>query len=399
MFKEFDPTLGFETNILNAGAYFQKSTSNPEALPIHLSTAHNVHDLQDLQDRYDEGGFCYNRNGNPNRTALAELMSYVEGGEDSVACSSGMAAISSTIIALTKSGDHILSDKTLYGETVEIFTHILAHYGVETTFVDFTNLAEVEANMKANTVMLYSETVSNPMIKVMDIKGISDIAHKGGALLVIDNTFMTGALVKPLSLGADIVVNSLTKFANGHSDAVCGAVTGPAHLIKKVYAIQLLLGSQADAFSAWLVCRGIRTLELRIKKQAENAAALAHALKDCPYVKEVLHPSLETHAGHELAKAQFGSHFGAMLTLVLDEDRAKMNTFMRNLQVCHYAMTLGGYRTTMSYPALSSHSHMTPEERLAMGITDGHLRISIGTENETDIINDFKNALKAAYGN
>lgn len=399
MFKEFDESLSFETNILEAGAYFRLPTSNPEALPIHLSTAHNVEDLADLQKRYDEKGFCYNRNRNPNRTALIELMNYVEGGEDSLGCSSGMAAISSTVIAHTKAGDHILSDKTLYGETLEIFTKILKKYGVETTFVDFTDLEEVKANIKPTTVILYTETVSNPLIGVPNLKMLADIAHSNNALLVVDNTFMTGALIKPLKFGADLVVNSLTKFANGHSDAVCGAVTGKSELIKKIYELQVLLGTQADPFSSWLIIRGMRTLELRIKKQCENASALAAALEKSPYILKVNHPSLESNPQHLLAHEQFGDCYGGMLSIELPEDLEKMNKFMRTLKLAHYAMTLGGYRSSLAYPVMSSHSDMTREERLAIGITDGLLRISVGIENTQDLINDFTNALEVAYGN
>ncbi|MFR9018160.1 MAG: trans-sulfuration enzyme family protein [Fusobacterium sp.] len=397
MFKDFDETLSFETNILEAGAYFRLSASNPEALPIHMSTAHNVEDLADLQKRYDEKGFCYNRNRNPNRTALIELMNYVEGGEDSIGCSSGMAAISSAVIAHTKAGDHILSDKTLYGETIEIFTNILGKYGVETTFVDFTDLEEVKANIKPNTVMLYTETVSNPLIGVPNLKAVAEIAHKNNALLIVDNTFMTGALVKPLKLGADLVVNSLTKFANGHSDAVCGAVTSKAELIKKIYNLQVLLGTQSDPFTSWLTMRGMRTLELRIKKQCENASALAAALEKSPYVLKVNHPSLKSNPQHTLAHEQFGDYYGGMMSIELPEDLEKMNKFMRNLKLAHYAMTLGGYRTSIAYPVMSSHSDMTREERLAIGISDGLLRISVGIENTQDLINDFTQALEAAY--
>lgn len=398
MFSEFDDNLDFETNILTAGAYFRMPTSNPEALPIHMSTAHNVEDLDDLQKRYDEKGFCYNRNRNPNRSALIELMNYVEGGEDSLGCSSGMAAISSAVIANTKAGDHVLSDKTLYGESIEIFTNILGKYGVETSFVDFANLDEVKANIKPNTAVLYTETVSNPLIAVPNIKAVSELAHANNAILIVDNTFMTGALVKPLKLGADLVVNSLTKFANGHSDAVCGAVTGSAELIKKVYSFQVLLGTQSDPFSSWLTMRGMRTLDLRIKKQSENAAALAAALEKSEYVLKVFHPSLESSPHHKVAVEQFGKYFGGMLSIELPEDREKMNKFMRSLKLCHYAMTLGGYRTTMAYPPMSSHSDMSKEERMAIGISDGLLRISVGIENTEDLVKDFENALKQAYG-
>ncbi len=388
----------FQTRLLNEGAYFRQETSNPEALPIHLSTAHNVTDLEDLQRRYDVSGYCYNRNRNPNRTALNELMSWLEGGEASIACSSGMAAISSAVIANTKAGDHILSDRTLYGESIEIFEDILGKYQVETTFADFTDLEDVKSKIQPNTVMLYTESVSNPMIAVPDLQKLADLAHENNAIFIVDNTFMTGALIQPLKFGADIVVNSLTKFANGHSDAVCGAVTGKADVIKKIYDLQVLLGSQADPFTSWLICRGIRTLDLRIKKQSANALALAKALESSPYVKKVFYSGLENHPQHDIATCEFGSNYGGMLSIEVDEDRTKMNIFLKNMNLAHYAMTLGGYRTTLSYPALSSHYNVPEEERLKMGITNGLLRISVGIEEEKDIIADFINALEIAYG-
>lgn len=393
-----DENWTFETMLLNEGAYFNLETTHPEALPIHMSTAHNVNDLADLERRYEVGGYCYSRNRNPNRTALTELVSCLEGGEASVACSSGMAAISSAVIANTKAGDHILSDRTLYGESIEIFEDILKKYGVETTYADFTDPEDVKAKIQPNTVILYTETVSNPLIEVPDLKEIADIAHEGGAILIVDNTFMTGALVQPLKLGADIVVNSLTKFANGHSDAVCGAATGKAELINKIHDLQVLLGSQADPFTSWLTCRGIRTLELRIKKQSRNAAALAAALEKSPYVKKVNHPSLASHKQHAVAEKEFGPYYGGMLSFEIDEDRDKMNLFLRSMNLAHYAMTLGGYRTTLSYPPLSSHENVPEEERLKMGITNGLLRVSVGIEGEEDIIRDFLNALEIAYG-
>ena len=398
MFKESDKKFSFGTDILSKGAYTRYPVTNPEALPIFLTTAFNVEDLDDLQKRYDEKGFCYNRNRNPNRSCLIELMTYLEHGEDSICCSSGMGAISTAAIAMTKQGDHILSDRTLYGETLDIFTKILKKYGVETTFVDFMNLDEVKANIRPNTTMLYTETVSNPMIAVPDLKAVAEIAHANNAKFIVDNTFMTGALVKPLDLGADLVVNSLTKFANGHSDAVCGAVTGSKELVAKCYELQVLLGSQADPTSSWLVERGIRTLDLRIRRQSDNATALAAAMAKLPFVVKVHHPSLPDSPNHDVAVKEFGGkYFGGMLSIDFPDDRAKMNAFMRNLHFAHYAMTLGGYRTSLSYPPMSSHYEVPRDERLKMGITDGMLRISCGIENTEDLVNDFVQAAEKAY--
>ena len=349
----------YETELVHQGEHVRNNTSHPETAPVYLTTAFNVDDLDELMRRYEEKGFCYNRNRNPNRSALAELMTYTEKGEDSVICSSGMAAISTAILALTESGDHIVSDRTLYGEAIDIFKEIMSKYKVEVTFCDFTNLEEVRAAARENTRIFYTETVSNPMISVPDLKAIAEEAHSRGALLIVDNTFMTSVGVTPLSLGADIVVSSLTKFANGHSDAVCGAATGSADLIRKLYHYQVLLGCTADPFTSWLVLRGMRTMQLRVEKQMENAAKLAAALDDNP-------------------------------------DR--LNCFIRSLDLAHYAMTLGGYRTTIAHPVSSSHYDTPEEERKKMGITYGLIRISAGIENADDLIEDFTDALETAYG-
>ncbi len=390
----------YETELINQGEYIRNNASHPETAPIYLTTAFNVEDLDELMARYREKGFCYNRNRNPNRTALAELMTYTEKGEDSIICSSGMAAISTTVLALTKAGDHIVSDRTLYGETIDIFSEIMDKYGVEVTFCDFTRMEEIRAAVRENTKIFYTETVSNPMISVPDLRAVAREAHSRGALFIVDNTFMTSVGITPISYGANIVVNSLTKFANGHSDAVCGAVTGKADLIEKMYHYQVLLGCTADAFTSWLVLRGMRTMQLRVEKQMENAAKLAAALEKNPYVKEVFHPSLKSHAQHDLALSQFGStvRCGGMLSIRLEDDRDKLNQFIRSLDLAHYAMTLGGYRTTIAHPVSSSHYDTPEEERKKMGITSGLIRISTGIENAGDLIEDFTSALESVYG-
>ncbi|PJI09556.1 MULTISPECIES: trans-sulfuration enzyme family protein [Clostridium] len=395
MFKETDKEFSFETELLEKGAYINSLASNPETAPIYLTTAFNVEDLDDLQARYDVKGFCYNRNRNPNRSALIELVTYLEKGENSIICSSGMAAISTAVLSIVEQGDHILSDKTLYGETIDIFSKVLSKYGVEVTYVDFTNLDEVRGAVKKNTKIFYTETVSNPMISVVDIDKVADIAHLNNAFLIVDNTFMTSVAFRPIEHGADITVNSLTKFANGHSDAVCGSITGSASLIEKAYNLQVLLGTTADAFTSWLVQRGMRTMELRVEKQMANAEKLAKALDENPYVLKVNHPSLKSHPQHELASKLFDNKYGGMISFVVPDDKEKMNKFMRRLNIAHYAMTLGGYRTTLSHPVMSSHYDVPEEERLKIGITYGLLRVSVGIENPNDLVYDFMQALEA----
>lgn len=390
----------FDTELLNQGAYINGDTSTPETQPVYMTTAFNVPDLDALYKRYANRDFCYNRNRNPNRRALAELVSYVEKGEESVICSSGMAAISTAVLAMADQHAKIVSSDTLYGETLEVFDDILKLYGVETAYVDFTDLDAVRQAVSDETTIVYTETVSNPMISVADIEQIAGIAHSHKALLIVDNTFVTAVGYRPLEHGADLTVNSLTKFANGHSDAVCGSVTGRSELIKKIYHFQILLGTTADPATCWMVQRGMRTMSLRVERQMENAEKLAAFLEQSPYVKKVIHPSLKDHPQHELAVKMFGSpdRCTGMLSIYLDEDIDRLQEFMRRLELVHYAMTLGGFRTTIAHPVSSSHYDMPKAEREKIGITDGLLRISVGIENIDDLKKDFARALEVYAG-
>ena len=385
---------GRETELLYQGHHITGKMDTPEADALHLTSAFNVKDLDEMDFVYAGGGFAYNRTNNPNRTALANAMTYLENGEDSIICSCGMSAITNALMPLVKCGDHILSDMTLYGETIDFMSKVLGNYGVEVTYIDFTKADKIEQYIKPNTKVLYTETISNPMTGVVDIEAVAKIAHKHSCKLVVDNTFTTTVMMRPLELGADVVVNSLTKFVNGHSDALAGSVTGKKAFIKECYDLQVLIGSQADAFSCWLVLRSIRTLDMRVKKAMDNAAKLAAALEKNPHVACVMHPSLKSHPQHELATRIFGGSYGAMLSFFMaNEDREKMNQFMRKLKFVEYAMTLGGFRTTIAHPVTSSHSDLTEEERQKLGITFGMIRVSVGMEDSQDLIEDFMQAL------
>lgn len=315
--------LNRETGILYKGSRIDTIAKNPETMPLYMTTAFNVDDLEDLQERYKVKGYTYIRTRNPNRKALADLMTYLEGGEDSIVCSSGMAAISTAILTITKTQAHVIADSTLYGESIELLEK-LKKFGVDVTFVDINNFDEVKAAFKDETVAIYSETISNPMINTIDFRAIANIAHENGAKLIIDNTFATSHIISPIQLGADIVVNSLTKFANGHSDVCVGSITSTINFIKEANYLQQLLGSTADPMSAWLCERGIRTMELRVQKQSDNALAIAKFLETIPVVKAVHYVGLDSHPQHELAAGQFKHHaFGGMLSFELPDDEEK----------------------------------------------------------------------------
>lgn len=381
------------TEIIMQGAEVKGVLSTPEVLPIYLTTAfHGGADLDELNDYYAAKGYTYNRIRNPNRNALAELVTYLEGGEASMICSSGMGAITTTLLSLADAGDHILANSNLYGETLEIL-QIIKKYGIESTCVDFTDLDAVQKAVQPNTKIIYTEVISNPTMTVVDIEAVARIAHGCGAKLVVDNTFTTSTVIKPIEFGADVTINSLTKFMNGHSDIVGGSATASKDVIDKACKLQALLGCTLDPFSSYLCERSLRTLDVRMERQLKNAEGLAKALSEHRHVLKVNHPSLPGHPQHELAKSMFRSGYGAMLSFEMPEDREKINAFMRRLHIAKYAMTLGGYATTLSYPILSSHASVPRDIRLKMGITDGLMRVSVGLEDLQDLIADFTQAL------
>jgi cystathionine beta-lyase/cystathionine gamma-synthase len=389
-----DKTFRRDTEILLKGAHLKGRRDKPEAAPLYLTTAFSVEDLDDLLALYEAKGYGYIRTRNPNRNALAELMTYLEGGEDSLICSSGMGAISTVLLSMLESGDHVLSDKTLYGEDFELFDRVFAGYRIEVTYVDFTDIKAVERAIRPNTKLFYTETISNPLITVVDVPAIVKLARRHDIKVVVDNTFTTSLTMKPLDYGADVCINSLTKYANGHGDAMAGAVTASAPIIKKAHDLQVLLGTTADPFTCWLVQRGMRTMDLRVQRQMDNASRLAQALEANPAVLQVRHPSLASHPQHEVAKGMLKNGYGGMLSVVLPDDRARINAFLRKLKIAHYAMTLGGYRTTLSHPVSSSHFSVPEADRLKMGITFGLMRVSVGIENADDLIGDFNEALE-----
>ncbi len=390
------PSFGEGTELLYAGDDIRGYSLRPESMPIFLTTAYTMGDLADVQRTYDEKGYTYIRTRNPNRNALGEAVSFLEKGDETLIFSSGMGAITTTFFSLLKPGDHFLANTHIYGETYDAINLLLATYGIEVEFVDFMDLEAVKKAVKANTKMVYTEVVSNPTDRLADIEGLAGIAHGVGALLMVDNTFTTPIAIKPIALGADIVINSLTKFINGHSDALAGSITVKDHdIFEKIHTIRMLTGTSGSPFSAWMVNRGINTVNLRVKQQMKSAAALAKALEEHPAVLSVNHPSLKSHPQYDLAMRMFDGEekITGMLSFVMPDDKEKINDFMNRLNLAHYAPTLGGIRTTLSHPLHSSHHHVSEEDLKKMGISYGLMRVSVGIEEEEDLIADFMNAL------
>lgn len=383
------------TKALYQGEHVEGMELRPEALPLFATTAFNQDTLSDVRNVYDQKGFTYIRCKNPNREALAEVVSHLEGGEETLILSSGMGAISTTLLHLLKSGDHVVCNADIYGETLNIMRDVLPKFGVTTTLVSFMDTENIRRAIQPNTKIVYTEVVSNPCIRLADIPAAAEIAHAAGAILIVDNTFTTGVNIKPISLGADIVINSLTKFMNGHSDAIGGSITASHEQIAEIDMDCRLFGTPGTPFDSWMILRGMRTIGLRVPKQSENAAKLAKALEDDPHVLHVNHPSLESNPQHQLARTLFqGDHMTGMLSFQVPEDDAKIDAFMSRLNFAHYAMTLGGFRSSLSHPVTSSHNHVPDDVRRAMGITPGLFRLSVGIEEAEDLIADFRQALQ-----
>lgn len=337
-------------------------------------------------------GWEYSRTGNPTRVALEQAVAELEGGADACAFASGMAAIDA-LTDLLAPGDHILAAHNLYGGTYRLFTTLTTRHGVEVSFVDATDLALLAASFRANTRMLFLESPTNPLMAIVDIAEASRLAHQRGVLVVVDNTFLSPILQKPLELGADIVVHSTTKYLNGHSDAVGGVVvTKDATLGQELHRIQNSAGAVMGPFDAFLVLRGIRTLAVRMAAHEEGGRAVAEFLANHPKVQRVFYPGLPQHPQHELAKRQQGG-FGAMVAFDVGSLEAA-RTVCNRVKLFTLAESLGGVESLISHPATMTHASVPKEEREKLGITDGLLRLSVGIEDPQDLVADLQQTLE-----
>ena len=395
--------MKLETKLLYTRDYKDGACNllKPEAFPLYTATAFTANTLSEIKEAYAQG-YTYIRTNNPDRDVLASQVTALEApGMDNMASlifSSGMASISTTIGSILKSGDHVICNRNIYGETFDVFGKMFARFGIESTLVDMDDIENVKAAIKPNTKLIYAEVCANPTMNLIDIPAFAKLAHDNGALLMMDNTFTTCISIKPLTLGADIVISSMTKFMNGHSDAILGCMTSTKDIIETVRPMRMLFGTPADPFPCWMMIRGLETLHLRVRKQMYNAAKLAAFFESDPHVIKVNHPSLDSFPQRELAKKLWSDDeaISGMMSIILNtEDEEKIDKFMAKLEFVHYATTLGGLRTTLNHPCTSSHSHMPDADRRKMGITPGMFRVSVGIEDTEDLINDFKQAFTA----
>lgn len=392
-YTDWNASLTEPTQMLYQNSPYE-TVNSPEVMPVYPATAYCMEDTADYAAANAGEKYLYNRSANPNRTSLGRAISQLEHGADSLICASGMAAISSGLLGLLRVGDHILVNRAIYGETIELLETVLTRYGISVTFADFTNAEAVRAAMRENTVLLYTEVISNPLTYVTDIAQIAALAHGAGALLMVDSTFTTPLLVKPLDLGADVVVHSLTKYFGGHSDVTGGSITASQDLIDRIRPTYTLLGGCLDAGSAWMLSRSIQTMALRVEKQNQNAIRLAQMLVQHPKVRQVYHPSLPEHPQHMLAQNMLKNGYGAILSFRLEDRLETVNGFIRHLKWIRYLGTLGGIRTSITHPLTAFQNAFSPDTLRQLGLSDGLVRVSVGAEAVEDIWGDFAQALE-----
>lgn len=373
------------------------SVSVPKVLPIYMSSVFSFDDVPSLDGVYEgrESGYVYTRMSNPGVDAVKEILASAEESDGAVMFSSGMAAIITTILANVKAGDHMIASPVLYGGVYDYLKHEIRRFGVEVDFVDFLT-EDIEKYVKKNTKIIYTETVTNPLMEVMDIQKISDIAHRHGAKLIVDNTFCTPAICRPMELGADIVVYSATKYLGGHSDIIGGAVTSTEEHLVEIQRLGTLYGGMMSPFDAWLLARSLRTLEMRMERHSQNAAVLAEYLANHPKAEKVYYPGLKTSPFYELGKKQFcNGWYGGMLSVDIAGGEIGASNFIANCRDIKFVPSLAGVGTSISYPAKTSHRAYTSDELAQCGISSGQLRISVGLEKIEDVIEEFENAFRS----
>jgi cystathionine gamma-lyase len=342
-----------------------------------------------------EKKYDYSRAGNPTRTALEACLASLEGAEHGIAFGSGCAATTAVLLML-KSGDHVLVGDDVYGGTFRIFDKVLAQFGLEATYLDMSDPRRVEAAIGERTRLIWMETPSNPMLKIFDVAAVAAIARARGVVLAVDNTFATPMLQRPLALGASLSVHSTTKYLNGHSDVVGGAVmTSDAALAERLRFLQKSVGGVPSPFDCYMVLRGLKTLAVRMKRHVENAGVVARFLESHARVSRVRYPGLESHEAHALAARQMSAP-GGMISFELNGSLDQAVAFLRALRVFTCAESLGGVESLAEHPALMTHASLPPESRRALGIGDGLLRLSVGLEDPGDLVADLDHALSQA---
>jgi len=386
---------GFSTKLIHAGAFEDEFGS--ATVPIYQTSTFKFKSAQDGADCFTgkSDGYIYTRIGNPTIRAFEQNIASLENAYDGIATSSGMGAISSVYMALLGAGSHIISSDAVYGPARGVLEQDFSRFNVQATFVNTSKLENIVAAIKPNTKVLYIETPANPTIEITDIKACAKIAKEHKLILVVDNTFCSPYLQKPLDLGADVVLHSITKFINGHADIVGGVIVAKdPDLYKKIRHSMVYMGCNMDPTQAFMVIRGVKTLAIRIERAQKNAMEVAKFLETHPKVAWIRYPGLKSHPQYDLAKKQMNG-FGSMMSFGLKGGYESGKKLMDNVHLALLAVSLGGVESLIQHPASMTHAAVSKENKLAAGITDDLVRFSVGIEDVDDIIDDLKQALEA----
>jgi cystathionine beta-lyase/cystathionine gamma-synthase len=380
--------LKFDTKVVRASTKPDKATG--AVVPPIYQTATYV-----LEEVGVDKGFDYTRAANPSRQLLEEHLAEIEGAKYGVCFSSGMAAVDS-VLKILKSGDHVICSDDVYGGVSRHFNNVLIHYGIEFTYVNTSNPHEVEEALKSNTKLLWVETPTNPLLKITDLDAMNKIAKSNNLLFGVDATFSTPVFLRPLEYGADLVMHSTTKYLSGHNQIIGGSIhTNDKEIFDKMKFIQKTIGAVPSPFDCFLTMLGLRTLHLRMERHNKNAISVANFLQEHPKVSRVAYPGLKSDPGYEIAKEQMSGYSG-MISFELKGGIPSGKHLMNNVKLCLLAESLGAVETMITHPATMTHAEVPVKERHARGLTDGLVRLSVGIEDETDIIEDLRQALKEA---
>lgn len=383
----------FETLAIRLQA--ERTQFKEHSVPLYLTSSYKFDDAEDMRALFanEKEGNVYSRYANPNTTELIEKMAALEGSETGWATASGMAAIFTTFATFLKSGDHVLSSRSVFGSTHQLLNNVFAKWGISYTYADLDKLDQWENGIQPNTKIIFVETPSNPGIDIIDLEWLAALAKKHGVLLVIDNCFATPYLQQPIKLGADISIHSATKFIDGQGRTLGGIILGSEKLIKEIEGFARHSGPAMSPFNAWLLSKSLETLAVRMDRHCENALKVAEFLESHTRIKRVMYPFLPSHPQYEIARKQM-KQGGGIVTLIIDGGVEAASSFMNKLKMFSISANLGDTRSIATHPATSTHSKLTEEERLEVGIEQGTIRLSIGLEHINDILGDIKQALE-----
>lgn len=386
------------TTAVHAGTRRSQYGEMSEA--IFLTQGFAYDSAEAAEARFIEAGedeYIYARYGNPTVRMFEERIARIEGAEDAFATASGMAAVSGVLTALLKAGDHVVSARALFGSCIYILEEVLGRYGVEVTFVDGTDLEQWRAAIRPDTKLVFFESVSNPTLEVTDMRAVADLAHAAGALVVVDNVFATPVFSDAIGQGADLVVYSATKHIDGQGRTLGGVILGTQELIRKrIEPYMKHTGAAMSPFTAWVLLKGLETLDLRVRAQAANAAAVAAAVEGHAALAHTIYPGLASHPQHALAMDQLGGSGGTMVALDLKGGQAAAFRFLNALKIALISNNLGDAKTIVTHPTTTTHQRLSEEQRAALGITPGLVRVSLGIEDGADLTADILQALDAA---